>query len=219
MVISREVLNPRVNIRIEDNLVKQVGRFNYLGSLINEEGRCEDDIKKRINKAECAFNKMKNLLTNSKVSMETRKQFVKCYVWSTLLYGCESWTLRKTDVNRIQVAEMWFWRRLLRVSWIDRISNEIILERMNSSREIMKQIRQKQLRFLGHIVREQKLESRVLTGTTRRRRPKSRPRTTYMDGLVKALRGRYSKVDLLRSTNDREAWRFMVANVQDNMAS
>ena len=139
-------------------------------------------------------------------------------MWSTLLYGCESWTLRKTDVNRIQAAEMWFWRRLLRVSWIERISNEIILERMNSSREIMKQIRQKQLRFLGHILREQKLESRVLTGTTGRRRPKGRPRTTYMDGLVKALRGRYSKVDLLRSANDREAWRFMVANVQDDMA-
>src|SRR5215469_3646122 len=139
-------------------------------------------------------------------------------MWSTLLCGYESWTLRKTDVSKIQAAEMWFWRRLLRVSWIERISNEIILERMNSSRKIMKQIRQKQLRFLGHILREQKLESRFLTGTTGRRRPKGRPRTTYMDGVVKALRGRYSKVDLLRSANDREVWRFMIANVQDDMA-
>src|SRR5215469_1555655 len=79
MVISRAVRNPKVNIRIEDNLVKQVSRFNYLGSLINEDGRCEDEIRKRINKA-CAFNKMKNLLTNSKVSVETRERFVKCYV-------------------------------------------------------------------------------------------------------------------------------------------
>ena len=85
---------------------------------------------------------MKNLLTNSKVSIETRKRFIKCYVWSTLLYGygCESWTLRKTDVSKIQAAEMWFWRRLLKISWIERISNEIILKRMNSSRKIMKQI-------------------------------------------------------------------------------
>src|SRR5215469_15644893 len=150
---------------------------------------------------------MKNLLTKSKVSIETRKRFVKCYVWSTLLYVCESWTLRKTDVNRIQATEMWFWRKLLRVSWIERISNEIILERMNYSREIMKQIRQKQLRFLGHILREQILESKVLSGTTGRRRPKGRPRSTYMDGLVKFLGGRYSKVGLLRSANDREAWR------------
>src|SRR5215469_8723386 len=113
---------------------------------------------------------------------------------------------------------MWFWKRLLKVSWIERISNEIILERMNSSREIMKQIRQKQLKFLGHILREQKVESRVLTGTTGRGRPKGRPRTTYMDGLVKALGGRYSKVSLLRSANDREAWHFIVANVQDDIA-
>ena len=90
----------------------------------------------------------------------------------------------------------------MRVSWIERISNEIILEIMNSSREIMKQIRQKQLRILGHILREQKLESRVLTETTVRR-SKGRPRTTYMDGLVKALCGRYSKVGILRSANDR----------------
>src|SRR5215469_16353957 len=75
----------------------------------------------------------------------------------------------------------------------------------------MKQIRQKQLRFLGHILREQTLESRVLTGATGRSRPKGRPRTTYMDGLIKALCGRYSKVGLLRSAYDREAWRFMVA--------
>src|SRR5215469_10866393 len=95
---------------------------------------------------------------------------------------------------------MWFWRRLLKVSWIERISNEIILEIMKSSREIMKQIRQKQLRFLGHILREQKLENRVLTG----RRPKGRPRTTYMDGLVKALNGRFSTVEILTSANDRK---------------
>src|SRR5215469_15149200 len=171
MVISRAVINPRVNIRIEDNLGKQVSRFNYLGSLINEDGRCEDEIRKIINKAKCAFNKMKNFLTNSKVSIETIKRFVRCYVWSTLVYGCESWTLRKTDVSKIQAAEMWFWRRLLKVSWIERISNEIILERMNSSREIKKQIRQKRLTFLGHILKEQKLETIVLTGTTGRTRP------------------------------------------------
>ena len=69
--------------------------------MINEDGICENEIRKRINKAKCAFNKMKNLLTNSKVFIETRKRFVKYYVWSTLLYGCGSWTLRKTDVNRI----------------------------------------------------------------------------------------------------------------------
>ena len=80
MVISRAIKNPRVNIRIEGNLVNQIGRYNYLGSIINEDESCEDEIRKRINKANCAFNKMKNMLTNSKVSIETRKQFVKFYM-------------------------------------------------------------------------------------------------------------------------------------------
>ena len=78
MIISRAYGNPRVNIRIENNLVKQVGRFNYLWSLINKDGRCYDEIKKIINKAKCALNKMKNLLTKSEVSIETWKRFVKC---------------------------------------------------------------------------------------------------------------------------------------------
>ena len=95
MIISRADENPRVNIRLAVKIVKQVDRFNYLESLINKDGRCKDEISKRINKTKCAFNKMKNLLTNSKVSVETRKRFVKCYVWSTLLYGCESWTLKE----------------------------------------------------------------------------------------------------------------------------
>ena len=69
MVISRENGNPRINIRIKDNLDKPVGRFKYLGSLINKDGRCEDEIKKRINKVKCAFKKMKNLLTDNKVSV------------------------------------------------------------------------------------------------------------------------------------------------------
>ena len=108
MVISRADGNSRVNIRIENNLVKQVGRFNYLESLINKDGRCEDEIQKRINKAKCAFSKMNNLLTNSKVSIETRKRFVKYYVGSTILYGCEAWILRKSDIRRLQAAEMYF---------------------------------------------------------------------------------------------------------------
>ena len=95
MLISRENENSSVNYKMQSNLVKQVGRFNYLRSLINNDGRYEDEIRKRINKAKCAFNKKKNLLTNSKVSIETRKRFVKCCVWSTLLHGCEAWTLRK----------------------------------------------------------------------------------------------------------------------------
>ena len=93
-------------------------------------------------------------------------------MWSTLSYECESWNLRKTDISKIQAAKIVFWRRMPRVSWFERISTEIILERSNSSKEIMKQIRQKQLRFLGHILREQKLKSRVLTGTTGRRTKK-----------------------------------------------
>ena len=213
MVISRRGEVPRSNIRIDGSMVEQVDRFNYLGSLISSNGRCEDEIKRRINIAKSAYNRIKKLITNKKMSVHTRKRFVKCYVWSTLMYGCETWTMNKADERRIEAAEMWFWRRLLKISWTERISNEQVLERMNTPRELLKHIKQRQLRFVGHIMREQKLENMCLTGIPNGKRPKGRPRRTYMDGLVKTVGGGHSKASLLRATQNRPQWRFMVANV------
>ena len=83
--------------------------------------------------AKTAFNKIKKLVTNSKLCIKTRKRFVKCFVWSTLTYGCEAWTMNKSNERRIEAAEMWFWRRVLKVSWTEKLRKEKILERMGTS--------------------------------------------------------------------------------------
>ena len=85
------------------------------------------EIKRRIGIAKTAFRKMAHLLTSSGLGIPTRKRAIKIYVWSTLLYGCEAWTVSREMENWLQAMEMWCWRRILRVGWTQRRSNVSIL--------------------------------------------------------------------------------------------
>src|SRR6478609_560080 len=122
MVVSRNG-GGRVNITVEGQRVEQVSKFRYLGSLISEDGRCLDDVKTRIGMAEDAFNKRKEMLTRS-IRVDLRKRLVKTLVWPVVLYGCETWTMRKKEINRLNTFEMWVWRRIGKVSWMDKRINE-----------------------------------------------------------------------------------------------
>src|SRR6476469_1253799 len=95
MVVSRNG-GERVNITAEGQSVKQVSKFRYLGSLISEDGRCLDDVKIRIGMAKDAFNKRKQLITRS-IRVDLRKRLVKTLAWTVVLYGCETWTMRKEE--------------------------------------------------------------------------------------------------------------------------
>ncbi|XP_014677047.1 PREDICTED: uncharacterized protein LOC106816918 [Priapulus caudatus] len=159
MVISRRAQIP-ICITIEGDEVTQVNKFDYLECLVTKNGTCEEEIKRRIAIAKSAFSKIKKMVTNSKISISIRKRYVKCYVWSTLLYGCESWTVSVEMEKKIKAVEMWIWRRVLKVSWTQWKTNDKILKMMDTSRELVRQMKQRQLRFFGHIMREQQLESR-----------------------------------------------------------
>ena len=80
--------------------------------------------------AKAAFNKKKNLFT-SKSDLNLRKKLVKCYVWSMVLYGAETWTLRVTDQKSLESSEMWCWRRTEKISWTDQVRNEEVLLSVN----------------------------------------------------------------------------------------
>jgi len=109
----------KVSIKIEGNQIEQVQNFKYLGSNMSEEGRCETEVKIRIAMAKEAFSKRKELFTRN-VKKGIKKKLVKTLVWTTLLYGSETWTLRKEEIKRLEAAEMWIWRRLEKVSYTER---------------------------------------------------------------------------------------------------
>ena len=162
------------------------------------------------------FNNIRNLLTNTKLSIQTRIRFVKCYIWPILLYGCETWSINKDLENRLRATEMWLWRRTLKISWTERKTNEEVLQTISLDRELINSIRKRQLNFMGHIIREDKIEFTCLSGKIEGRRQRGRPRQKYIDRLLEITGG--TQANLIRSARDRKGWRSIVANVQVDTA-
>ena len=217
MVISKGSA-PTCNLSIGNEIIKQVNKFKYLGSIITEDGRCESEIKQRIGIARSAFGKMRNVISNRHVRIATRIRLIKTYIWATLLYGCETWTINKEMEKRLEAFEMWCWRRMLRISWTERRTNESILVEISKQRELLKIIRRRQLGFLGHVLRREALENISLTGRIHGSRGRGRPRIKYMDGIKKVVPGGMSAGEILQMTRDRQEWKSMIANVFSDSA-
>ena len=143
---------------------------------------------------------------------------MKCYVWSTMLYGCETWSISKVMRDRLEAAEMWLLRRMLRIPWTARMTNEEVRERAGVKREVIATIRARQLNFLGHILRENKLEKLTLQGKIEGRRARGRQRMKYMDSLLKDNNRINGMRELMRLVEDRKGWRSMIALVKQDLA-
>ena len=105
-----------------------------------------------------AFQKLSLILKNRNISMTTKFRVLKTYVWSTLTYGCECWTITSDIEKKIEAAEMWFIRRMLRISWTEKKPNVNVLREGNVQKSLLKTIRKRQMEFLGHVCRRRGLE-------------------------------------------------------------
>ena len=110
------------------------------------------------------FTKVKSIFTNRNIRLSTKVNTMKAYIWSILMYGCECWTLTKDLERRLEAAEMWYLRRIMRISWTEKISNEKVMEIAEYKRSLLKTIRVRQLNFFGHINRADGIEKRLLCG-------------------------------------------------------
>ena len=104
-----------------------------------------------------------------------------------MLYGCETWTISKVMKDRLEAAEMWILRRMLRILWTARMTNIAVRERTGVRKEIVATIRERQLRFLGYILREDKHEKLALQGKIDGGRARGRQRTKYLDSLMEDI--------------------------------
>ena len=142
--------------------LENVKSFKYLGSILTNDGRCTCEIKCRIAMAKAAFNK--RTLFTSTLDLELRKKLVKCYAWSIVLYGAETWTLRAVDQKHLESFEMWCWRRMENISWTDHVRNEDVLLRVKEQRNTLHEIRKRKANWIGHILHRNCLLQRVTEG-------------------------------------------------------
>ena len=202
MLISRE--EGRVRIVVDGQELEQVDYFKYLGSILTRDGECTKEIRARIAQAKVAFNRKRTLMTGN-LDLKLRKKLVKCYVWSVALYGAETWTLRKKERNYLEAFEMWCWRRIEKIKWTDRVTNEEVLRRVGEERTIIKTIRQRKANWLGHVLRRNCLlhdviEGRLETEDTRRA---GRRKIQILDD----LREKRKYWELKEEAEDRNRWR------------
>ena len=162
MALSKNTEIPCSNIFLDGKKLDQTNQFNYLGSLVTSDYRCDKEIRRRVVLPKKAFTEKKTILADKKLSIKLRLRLLKCYVWSTLLYGCESWTISSSCKKKLDALEMWCYRKMMRVSWVKKISHERLLNMVSRERRLLVAIRRRQLKFVGHVVRKGGWEKLVL---------------------------------------------------------
>ena len=124
---------------------------------------CCKEVKQRIAIAKEAY-KRKRSTFYGPLEKELRKSLVKYFVWSVLVYGAETWTLRQNEQKRLEAFKMWIWRRMERVRWIDKIKNAVVLEIVGEGRIMLELINKRKRNWLGHCLRRNFLLNDVLQG-------------------------------------------------------
>ena len=186
MLFSMSTLIPAYNITIHGKRLDQVNRFIYLGSLFTSDGRCEQDIRRRIGIAESAFISMEKVIQSRNIDIQPRIRVLKCYVWITFVYGCETWTLSGDISKHLEAVEMCFLRRMIRISWTEKVTNEEVLHKANIDRKLLNDIVSRQMKFFGPFIRKEELENLVGNGFVEGKRALGRQKETYLASLQKS---------------------------------
>ena len=138
-------------------------------------------------------------------NMKTKVYIVKAMVFPVVMYGCESWTIRKAECQRIDASELWCWRRLLRVPWTVRGSNQSILKEINPEYSLERLMLKLKIQYFGHLMqRTDSLEKTLMLGKLEGRRRRGRQRTRWLDGITDSMDMSLSQFQKI--VKDREAW-------------
>lgn len=195
--------------------IEVVKNFNLLGSNIAMDGNCKAEIQRRLALGRTAMSAMNKIWKSRDISIKTKIRLVTVLVFPVVMYGCESWTINKEEERRIEAFEFWCWRRMLRVSWTEKRTNQSILETVENAhilrQSLLGQITRQKLTYFGHIVRSDGIGKALMTGMGDGTRRRGRPRTRWMDGVLHKMAMNLQEAK--ESALNRTLWKRMVMNV------
>ena len=165
-----------------------VSDFSFLGSKITAGGDCSHEIKRCLLLGRKVVTNLDSILKSRDITLPTRVHLVKAMVFPVVMYGCESWTVKKAECWRIDAFELWCWRRHLRVPWTARRSNQSILKEISSGCSLEGLMLKLKVQYFGHFMgRVDSLEKTLMLGGIGGKRRRGRQRMRWLDGITDSM--------------------------------
>ena len=162
---------PITSWQIDGETVEAVSDFIFLISKITADGNCSHEIKRRLLLGRKVMTNLDSIFKSRNITLPTKICLVKAMGFPVVIYGCESWTIKKAERQRIDAFELWCWRRLLRVPWTARSSNQSILKQISPGCSLVGLILKLKLQYFGHPMRRaDSLEKTLMLGKIEGRR-------------------------------------------------